>query len=221
MNTLSTAPSLANCALPTQPVSAIARRRSPWRWCFLGFGVLAVLATFAFVALLLSFRMGGEARSVRKAVFAAAPGVWERKFELGVGRFPAFLARAGFRVADGPLDLPPEAAAGIAAFRSADVGIYHRRRSAADPGSARTAFGRVDEAMRERDWDPIVSVQEGGRCVRVFVPNTLADTRDARACVVVQERDQLIIVSARLDLEPLLDIVQRKFSEQGFLHALR
>ncbi|MGE3310185.1 MAG: hypothetical protein AB7O66_09470 [Limisphaerales bacterium] len=228
MNTLSTTPSLADCALPIPASSASAsatvatratRSRSPWRWFFLAFGILAAIAVFAIVSLILSFRMGGEARSIRKAVFAATPGEWKRDFEFGVGRLPAFLARAGFQFADSKLNLPPEAAAGIAAFRSADVGIYRRRGSSADLEATRTALGNVDDLMEARDWDSIVSVQEGSQSVRVFVPNSLSDPSDTRACVVVIERDQMVIVSARANLEPLLEIVRTKLAEQQFLHV--
>jgi len=205
MSTLATSP-LPAYAVPT-PSSV--RRGFRWRWLFLTLGGLASLAVIFLVALLLSFRMGGEARAVRHAVFAATPGEWSPQFELGVGRLPAWLARAGFHLVEGKLDLPPEAGFGVDAFRSADVGVYQRRHSGA-PSSHAITLAKVDDAMSGRDWESIVSVQEGRQSVRVFVPKTMTDLRDTQACVFVMERDELIIVSARLNLEPLLELASSK-----------
>ena len=192
------------------------QRSTPWNRLILFLGGVAAVGLIFFAVLVFSFRMGGEARAVRHALFAAAPEEWTPEFEFGVGRLPALLARSGIRLAQSQLDLPPEALAGIAAFRSADVGIYHR----SHPSNNRTraqAMEGVDLVMRERDWEPVVSVQDGDDCVQVFVPKSLDSHRDTQACVFVMERNQLVIVSARIDLEPLLGIAEHHLAK----HALR
>ncbi len=211
MNALATHP-LATYAAATH---STARRGFRWRWLVLTIGGLTTLAAVFFITLLLSFRMGGEARAVRHAVFAAAPGEWSPKIELGVGRLPAWIARTGFHLFESRLNLPPEARFGVDAFRSADVGVYQRRRSAAS-SSPGAMFADVDQAMDERDWEPVVAVQEGHQSVRVFVPKNVSNIRDAQACVFVLERDELVIVSARLNLEPLLELASSKLHHLPF-----
>jgi hypothetical protein len=205
MNTIAALP-LASCAVPT-PFPA--RRRSPWRWILITLGGLTTLAAVFFITLLLSFRMGGEARALRQAVLAATPGEWAPRFEFGVGRLPAWLARAGFHLAEGKLNLPPEARFGIDAFRSADIGVY-RRHHASSQDSSSTILAKVDSSMAAQDWESIVSVQDAQHNVRIFVPKNLSDLRATQACVFVMENDELVIVSARLNLEPLVELASSK-----------
>jgi hypothetical protein len=211
MNALATHP-IATYAAPTR---STARRGFRWRWFMLTLGGLTTLAAVFFITLLLSFRMGGEARAVRNAVFAATPNEWSPKIELGIGRIPAWLARTGFHLFESRLDLPPEARFGVDAFRCADVGVYQRRRSAAS-SSPGAMFADVDQAMDARDWEPIVAVQEDQQSVRIFVPKDLSNFRDAQACVFILERDELVIVSARLNLEPLLELASSKLHQLPF-----
>lgn len=211
MNTIAAHP-LASCAVPT-PFPA--RRGSPWRWILITLGGLTTLAAVFFISLLLSFRMGGEARALRQAVLAATPGEWSPRFELGVGRLPTWLARAGFHLAEGKLNLPPEARFGIDAFRSADVGVY-RRHDAATPLSSAATLAKVDASMAAQDWEAIVSVQDDQQNVRIFVPKNLTDLRYTQACVFVMQRDELVIVSARLNLEPLVELASSKLHSIPF-----
>jgi hypothetical protein len=149
-------------------------------------GVLATLflCFLAFVAaLVLSFRMGGEARALRQEVFAAAPGEWEREFEIGVGALPSLLSRAALHF----VKLEPEVRAGVSAFRSADIGIYHRR-TAGSRASRNDALDRVDTLMARRGWEPLVSVRDGDEAVRVFLPRDLGSLRRTRVGVFVMER---------------------------------
>lgn len=212
MNSPAATHPLPSCALPL-PTLSQAHPRTPWNRFILSLGILASVALTGVLtlvlALVLSLRMGGEARTLRRAVFAATPDAWEPQLEIGVGRLPAWIARTGVKLADPHLDLPTEALAGIASFRSADVGIYHRNASAPTASKTET-LAHVDAAMTARDWEPVVSVHDGQETVLVFLPKDLHSLRDARACVFVMQKDQLVIVSARLDLDPLIGLIQQK-----------
>jgi len=202
MNTNACAPSLPHFA-----ASAPARRRRPFRWGWL-VATLAVLASLPVIfaaCLILSFRMGGEARALRQAVVASDPDHWRTEFELGVGRLPAWVARNGLRAAAGHLELPPEALAGIASFRAADVGVY-RRTSGTGLSLATPPAKDIDAVMARRGWEPVVTVHERDQYVRVFVPEKLDATRELRACVLVLQEDQMVLVSALLDPEPLVGL---------------
>ncbi len=194
---------------------AVVRRRGfPWNLLLAVVATPFVLFAVFVAALILSFRMGGEARALRHEVFAASPGEWERQFEFGVGALPSLLARAGLHF----VDLEPEARVAIDGFRSADVGVYHRR-VAATGNSQTEALTRVDTLMARRGWEPLVSVQDGDQAVRVFLPESLSSLSRLRACVFVMDGDQLVIVSARVDAEPLADLAEKMMSEKMSLLA--
>lgn len=209
MNSVACAPPVPPFAAP---LPARPRRASRWRWLFLSLGAFASLVVVLVVALALSFRVGAETRDLRRTVVAAAPGDWKTDFELGVGRLPAFLARHGLHLASSHLKLPPEALVGIDAFRSADVGVYHRRPTPVHSGHS-TSFGSVDDVMAARGWESVVSVQERDQTVRIFVPSRMDAARDLRACVLVLDKEQLVVVSARLDPEPLIGLAQARLPD--------
>lgn len=191
----------------TTPVTFPQRRRFRWRYLILG-----TFATFliAVIVLILSFRMGGEARVIRKAVFAAAPGEWNREFEFGVGVLPVYLARSAL----GMVELEPEARLAIQAVHSADVGIYSRNRDRRSVDTGRV-LRKVRSAMRERGWEPLVMVHDRGNAVAVFVPEKFNANSTVRACVCVLEHDNMVLVSARANTEPLVQLALEAIHEHG------
>jgi hypothetical protein len=174
------------------------RRRFRWRYLFLAVVVLGL--TFI-IALILSFRMGGEARLLRRAVFAAAPGEWERQIEIGVGRLPVLLGQTAL----GFLDLDPRVRAGLEAFRCADVGVYKRRPEMlqADEGVILT---RVYKAMHRRGWAPLVTIREDDEAVAVFLPENPGAPSRLRICVLVLNAEDMVLVSGQANLEPLIQL---------------
>ncbi len=174
------------------------RRRFRWRHVFLAGGVAGVMFV---IALGLSFRMGGEARVLRRAAFAAAPDQWERQFEFGIGRLPLFLARAGLAFA--PLE--PEARTALSALNHADVGIYHRRPGAPAIDSA-AVFRSVQHAMETAGWEPLVLVREASDLVGVFIPKVSRSANRLDTCLLVLDGDDLVLVSARANLDPLVTL---------------
>lgn len=177
-------------------------RRRVFRWRYLLIGLPVMLAGLILV-LVLSFRMGGEARVMKEVVMEALPNEWERQVEIGVGEIPSFLVRTGLRW----VDLDPVARAGLQAFRSADVGVY-RRVASADAVAERTAdlLGKLLERMGRRGWEPVVTVREGRELVAVLVPVGLDSARRLKVCVLVLDGDDLVVVSARGNLEPLIEM---------------
>jgi hypothetical protein len=174
---------------------------------------MAAMVGAALITLILSFRMGDEARVLSRAVSSAAPGEWERQFEIGVGRLPVFLAQCGLNW----IELDPHARAGLLAFRCGDVGIYRRCRAPeSDPGRV---MANVREAMDRRGWDSVVTVMDGHDTVAVFLPDKISSSRHVRACVMVMDDEQLVVVSARANLEPLMRLIHeseplREFREE-------
>ena len=172
--------------------------------------LVCVLGPFLLVgALALSvlsyLRVGPDAAALRDSVAPTAAKGWHKQVEFGVGWFPLALARTGLRFA--PLD--PEARLALRAVRGADVAVYQR--SSADRSPDRGALLlAADQAMTKRGWDRMVGVVDRDDLVAVYVPRKTSSPRDLRACVLVLEPRQLVVVSGRANLEPLLELARNR-----------
>jgi hypothetical protein len=193
------------------PAPIPVRRRFRWRYLFLGAaGLVVTLGVVLVATIVLSFRADADTRVLRRTALQSAPGTWERQFEFGIGRLPVLLAKAGLSF----VELEPEARAALGAFQSADVGIYRRTSagsSGSDPdsgpaGSTAGLLANVGRAMDERGWDPVVQVRDGRDTVAVFVARDGGSSRSLRTCVLVLDGDDLVIVSARANPEPLIQL---------------
>lgn len=209
---MTTAPSLpfpapASAAAPTLSTTAPRRFRFRARHVVLGLAGVFLVLVLAFV---LSFRIGGETRALRQAALSAAPGRWDRQFEIGIGRLPVLLAKAGL----GFLPLEPEVRAALASFESADVSIYERHSEAAavapGDGPAPDLLASVSAAMARQGWEPVVRVRDGQDTIGVFVPTDAGRSTRLRACVLVLDRNDLVIVSARANPEPLIQLALQR-----------
>lgn len=163
----------------------------------------AVLLAAVLGTLVLSFRMGGEARVVREAVVRADASGWERRIELGLGRVPVALVRG----VAGWFPLPPEARAGLEAIQWGDVGVYRRRSGEGRADGAGLIRGAT-RAMAQRGWEAAVTVHEPGRTVLVFVPGKAERGWGLRACVVVLCGEDLVVASGRVDGAPLMPLLE-------------
>jgi hypothetical protein len=167
--------------------------------------LLALLAVFTVfvLALVLSFRVGSEIRTLRHATLTATPDTWERKFEFGIGRLPVWLAQAGLSF----VPLEPEARAAVDALRSADVALYQKRPGSPDP-DPNTLLTNVQTAMEKDGWEPVVIVHDGRETVAIFIPTRPAPVDSAvRATLLVLDGSDLVMASVRADLAPILDAV--------------
>lgn len=182
--------------------------------------VLTLAGMFALlvVALVLSFRLGSETRTLRQVALASVPGTWDRQFELGVGRLPVLIAKAGL----GFVPLEPEARAALAAFESADVSIYQRRHGTPTSDlstSSPDVLAAVSQAMANHGWEPLVRVRDGHDTVGIFVPVDTGRATSLRACILVLDGDDLVMVSARANPGPLVELALRR--AQGLPFAAR
>jgi hypothetical protein len=182
------------------PLSIIVQPRR-YSWGFIGIGLAAGIAALG-AAVILSFTPGGDLRALRQAVFRESPAEWNRQIELGVGRLPVAAIRAGLRW----VDLDPKARTAARALRSADVGVYQHRKGA-DAAERSLVMNRVVSVMERRSFEPVVTVRDGDDLVQVFLPKRIGSNRNVRTCVLVMDEENLILVSARLDVEALADLV--------------
>jgi len=167
--------------------------------------VLLVLSGFAVLMLCLAglascFFLGSDARTLRNAFFKAAPAAWHQKVAVNIGPVASGAVRLGSRF----FKTPPEARAGIAAFRGAEVGIY--RTSESPRNLDVSGLAQVDKAMARRGWHRIVKVMKDSDLVMVFLPAKSLTTARMRCCFLVAHGNDLVVGSARCDLDPVLNL---------------
>ena len=61
-----------------------------------------------------------------------------------------------------------------------------------------------DAAMTARGWDRVVGVMDGPDLVTVYLPEKIASARRMKCCLMVFDGQEMVVVSARANLEPLL-----------------
>jgi hypothetical protein len=145
-------------------------------------------------------RVNRDAATLRDSVLDSAGTAWNRKFELGVGGLTLGATRLGLSF----VELEPEARAALQTVRGADVGIYEvegRQRR-----NLTSMLAAADKAMTGRGWERLVGVLKDGQLVAVYLPKGTCSTTNVRVCVAVFQQNQLVIASARTDLEPILEV---------------
>ena len=154
------------------------------------------------------FRLSSATEALRSSVIESVPGQWDKRFAVHVGGLTLGLVRFGSRW----FNLPPEPKAALEALHGAEVGVYNLRDapSALDYSAIFTA---TDKCMRRRGWERIVGVARGRQFVAVYVPRDLRTVKRMACCVAVLNEQDLVVASARGNLEPLLELATQRLQE--------
>ncbi len=150
------------------------------------------------------FRLGSEANALRSTVMASVPGLWDKTVALRVGSITTGLVRCGSRF----FHMPMEPRAALDSVHGAEVGVYKLRD---EPN--RVAYGPIlaqaDKAMTARGWTRVVGVIEERQLVAIYLPRKGVSARHMRCCLAVLNGRDLVVVSARGNLDPLLAIAAK------------
>jgi hypothetical protein len=146
-------------------------------------------------------RVSSEAEALRNGIMQTAGAQWDKEIEIGVGALALNLVRAGLTF----VDLDPEARAAVRTIRSAEVGVYKLRRSP-NQLNQHALLTAADQAMTKRGWDRVVAVVNERELVAVYVPDNVRSARDVKVCLVTLNNREMVVVSARSNLEPLMEI---------------
>lgn len=191
---------------PAQPpVLSEMRRPSTARWLWLlPVPVLAVALPLGLLVIGATgcFRVGGDAATLRRSVAQSAAADVDCTVEVRVSALLCGLVRGGLSLADVPLD--PEARAALDTLHGGEVGVYELR-PRGDCNRA-AVLRAADKSMRGRGWDRMVGVLHGDDLVAVYVPQKMRSGRDCRVCVLVMADRHMVVVSARGNPEPLLQL---------------
>lgn len=145
--------------------------------------------------------MSSDAEALRNSLMKSAAVEWEQQIEIGLGALTLNLARAGLSF----VDLDCNARAALDAVRGADVGIYRLKHAPRSLDHA-VLLSSADVAMAGRGWDRFVTVANRHEMVAVYVPKEVRSARNVKVCLVVLDSRQMVVASARSDLDPLLKI---------------
>ena len=173
-----------------------------------GYVVLAVVGLFLMIctiALTGVFRLSSETTALRKTLMSSVAGNWDKTICIRVGGITTALVRGGSRF----FNLPPEPRAALDAGHGGEVRVYKLRE---EPGYIErgTILTHADKVMTARGWDRIVGVVEENNLVAVYMPHKRVSPRNLRVCVAVFSGRDLVIVSARGNVEPLLALAEKR-----------
>jgi len=152
------------------------------------------------------FRLGGETAALRQAVAHTSQAELKKKLTLSVGGFSTGLVRLGSRF----FNLPREPRAALDAVRGAEVGLFTLPEPLARAHHV-TILAEADKVMTKRGWTRLVGVSEGTELVAIYVPSGELSARKIRCCVMVLDRQELVLVSAAARLNPLLELARQEF----------
>src|SRR5262245_38993629 len=167
-------------------------------------GHIVLLACFALLVLSIVgvtgyFRLSSETAALSSSLRKAVPGTWHKKIAVNVGGFTMAVVRHGLRF----VRMEPEPRAAIEALRGAEVGIYELELQKAGAPSA-SVFLATDKAMAARGWERVVGGAEKADLVAGYMPRKGLSPAKMKCCVLVLHGANLVVASARGNIEPLL-----------------
>jgi hypothetical protein len=193
---------------PATGAAASSRLRFRIRTGYVVLALVLCLPLLCAIGIARCFRLSSATAALRTSVMESVPGQWDKRLAVHVGGFTLGLVRLGSRL----FNLPPEPKAALETFRGAEVGVYSLQdaRCALDYSAMFTA---ADKSMRRQGWERIVGVVQGRQFVAVYVPRNLRSVKRMACCVAVLNEQDLVVVSASGNLEPLLELATQHLQE--------
>ena len=179
----------------------------------LGLAFLALVPVVPLLGIIIVtgyFRLGSDSVALRQSLMTEVNGTWHKKFVIHVGPLTTALARFCSQW----INMPQEPKAALQAIHAAEVGIYNLQNHTPNfnPGAI---LARADKAMSSRGWERVVGVCREQELVTLYLPRRNCTPQRLKCCLLVYQTGQLIVVSARGDLEPLLEIVRKQVNLQS------
>jgi len=198
------------------PRTVAPRRIAPWIVGILGLVLLtAALPVLVALGVWSCIRVGGDARALRTAALRASGQRWDRQVEVSAGPMLLGLARLGIGFA--PVER--DARLALDAVRRAEVAVF-KSRSGGGTDAGMPVLRAADATMTRRGWERLVGVVNDEATVAVYVPRGRSSDESLEACVLVLNDEHLVVVSARTELMPLLELAERHQRGHGPLFAL-
>jgi hypothetical protein len=177
---------------------------------FLGSFVLAIAAPV--VLAMAALHLSSDTRALRNAAINGDGSRWKKQIEVNVGALPFWIARCVLPFTQAPV----EAQQALSAVRSAEVSVHEL--SGAAPDRSRI-LRDADAKMRARGWDRVVGVLQRETAVAVYAIPETGGGGNMKVSVLVLDGRQMVAVTGRARLEPLLELAMDKaeHADHGFL----
>jgi hypothetical protein len=161
--------------------------------------VLLLLTVVIVVEVVSCFHLSSDTRALRNSLIKSSGVEWRQRIALHAGGLTLSAVRAGLSF----VQFDAGARATLQAVRGAEVGVYQLPSGTKPPDRA-AMLAAADGAMTARGWDRVVGVMDGQDLVTVYVPDKTASARRMKCCLMVFDGQEMVMASARADLEPLL-----------------
>lgn len=181
------------------PAPAAKRPRTESRWLWALVVVILLLPVLLVAGVASYFRPSSDTRALRNGLIESSGVEWQPQIVLNVGGLTLGAVRTGLSFAH----LDPEARAALQTVRGVEVGIYQLSAGAQPPNRV-AMLAAADTAMSARGWDRVVGVMDGGDLVAVYMPANITSARRMKCCVMVFDGREMVVVSARVNPEPLI-----------------
>ena len=191
-----------------QPSVPLEKRYSNFlRW--FGGIVFALVLLILLLALgvISCFWLSSDTRTLRNGLLASSGVDWHQQIALNVGGLTLDVARTGLSLV--PLD--EHARAVLRSVRGMQIGIYQLSAVEKSPDRS-TMLSAVDEVMVARGWERVVVVMAERELVAVYLPQKLATAQRLNCCVTAFDGEQMLIASARINPEPLVQCLLKEAS---------
>jgi len=182
------------------PAGNVWRRVGRWFLATFVLGFLLVAVALANVVTL-----SRDAAALRRAVVRAGDLDLSTKVQVSTGPVLLGLARGITAMID---EVPAEAREGLAAVRKASVGVYDLDRNSTARDRSRI-LNEADAGLRGRGWSRLVAVRNDESTVLVYSTDETPSGKSIRVCVAVCNQQQLVIASATVAPEALMDLIER------------
>lgn len=182
---------------PSSPPVTRRSARRFWLWGLLATPLLLLVLLVAGVAS--CFRLGSDARALRNGLIKSSGVEWRQQIALNAGRLTLGAVRAGLSC----VKLDPGARAALQSVRNAGVGVYQLPSGTPPPDRA-AMLAAADSAMTARGWERVVGVMDGKDLVAVYLPEKNIPVHCLKCSVMVFDGEEMVLVSAQGNLEPLL-----------------
>jgi hypothetical protein len=161
--------------------------------------MLLLLLVVIAVEVVSCFHLSSDTKALRNSLIKSSGVEWRQRIALNAGGLTLCAVRAGLSF----VHLDAGARAALQSVRGAGVGVYQLPVGTKSPDRA-AMLAAADAAMTARGWDRVVGVMDGRDLVTVYLPDkTVSDCR-MKCCLMVFDGQEMVAVSARANLEPLL-----------------
>ncbi len=190
--------------------------RRPWFWVGLALLLFPCVALGVIALGAASYlHLSSDTRALRNGLMKASGVEWRQNIGLNLGSMTLSVVRVGLAFA--PLDA--QARAAMQTLRDVEVGIYEPTPGTKPPDCA-ALLAVADTWLNARGWERVVGVLDGEELVSVYVPSGAIAARQVKCCVLVFDGKQMVLVSARADVEPLWECLRSQIDLRAKVRSL-